>query len=102
MARGVRRVLEDLPGWYAVPDLLEVPPVPARHAVAFDLGGVVPFATRLPVVLAAAGGWQDTRLLLPNGGWRDLLTGDRFVSDVAGLPVGPALARLPVALLTRD
>jgi (1->4)-alpha-D-glucan 1-alpha-D-glucosylmutase len=58
-------------------------------------------ATRLPLGLAATG-WGDTALHLPNGPWRDLLTGERFVSDVAGIAADALLSRLPVALLVRD
>jgi (1->4)-alpha-D-glucan 1-alpha-D-glucosylmutase len=74
----------------------------AGHVVAFDRGGAVAVATRLPVGLAARGGWGDTALRLPTGAWRDLLTGERGVSDADGLPVGALLSRLPVALLVRD
>ena len=47
-------------------------PVPAHgpaggHAVAFDRGGAIAVATRLPLGLAAAGGWGDTRSSLPVG-----------------------------------
>ncbi len=77
----------------------------AECVVAFDRGsaeqdGVVVVATRLPARLAAAG-WGDTALQLPTGAWRDLLTGERFVSDVAGLAADVLLARLPVAVLVR-
>ena len=58
-------------------------------------------ATRLPVRLAGDG-WGDTALQLPTGAWRDLLTGERVVSDVAGVAADALLARLPVALLVRD
>jgi (1->4)-alpha-D-glucan 1-alpha-D-glucosylmutase len=76
--------------------------------VAFDRGGdaegqgAVTVATRLPAGLAARGGWGDTAVQLPNGAWRDLLTGERHVSDVTGIPLDRLLARLPVALLVRD
>jgi (1->4)-alpha-D-glucan 1-alpha-D-glucosylmutase len=73
----------------------------ADHVIAFDRGGAVTVATRLPVGLAARG-WGDTALHLPNGAWRDLLTGERFVSDAAGVAAETLLARLPVALLVRD
>ncbi len=66
----------------------------ADHLVAFDRGGAVTVATRLPVGLAAAGGWRDTRLELPPGRWRDLLTGRPAVPGVAEL-----LSVYPVALL---
>jgi (1->4)-alpha-D-glucan 1-alpha-D-glucosylmutase len=73
----------------------------ADSVVAFDRGGVVTVATRLPVRLARTG-WGDTGLQLPTGAWRDLLTGTRVVSDAAGAPLGEVLAQLPVALLVRD
>ena len=73
----------------------------ADHVVAFDRGGVVPVATRLPAALAATG-WGDTAVQLSTGAWRDLLTGERFVSTAAGIPLYALLGRLPVALLVRD
>jgi (1->4)-alpha-D-glucan 1-alpha-D-glucosylmutase len=69
--------------------------------VAFDRGGAVTVATRLPVGLSASG-WGDTALRLPTGAWRDLLSGSRAVSTADGAPVADALAALPVALLVRD
>ena len=51
---------------------------------------------------AAADGWGRTRLQLPIGAWRDLLTGARVVSDADGARLAQLLDRLPVALLTRD
>jgi (1->4)-alpha-D-glucan 1-alpha-D-glucosylmutase len=38
----------------------------AEHAVAFDRGGVVAVATRLPVKLARRPGWATTTLTLPH------------------------------------
>jgi (1->4)-alpha-D-glucan 1-alpha-D-glucosylmutase len=73
----------------------------ADHVVAFDRGGAVPVATRLPARLAAEG-WGDTAVELPTGAWRDHLTGARVVSDAGGVRVGELLDRLPVALLVRD
>jgi (1->4)-alpha-D-glucan 1-alpha-D-glucosylmutase len=68
------------------------------HAIAFLRGeDVATVATRLPVRLAKAGGWDDTEIGLPGDGWRDLLTG-RAVSDVR---LATLLDRLPVALLVR-
>ena len=46
----------------------------AQHAVAFERRGVIAVATRLPVGLAARGGWGDTILPLPDGSWTDALT----------------------------
>jgi (1->4)-alpha-D-glucan 1-alpha-D-glucosylmutase len=93
-------------------------PVPAQgpaaaHAVAFARGtpailgpgrhasGMVAVATRLPVGLAAHGGWADTVLPLPEGAadWHDILT-DTPV-DGAAPALGTLLARYPVALLVR-
>ncbi|MGY1638288.1 malto-oligosyltrehalose synthase [Geodermatophilus sp. SYSU D00742] len=101
------RARRDHPEWFAGYRPVEVTGSAADHVVAFDRGsgeqgGAVTVATRLPVGLAAAEGWGDTALQVPNGAWRDLLTGGRFVSDAGGMPVGAVLERLPVALLVRD
>ncbi|MGY1707640.1 malto-oligosyltrehalose synthase [Geodermatophilus sp. SYSU D00697] len=96
------RARREHPEWFTGYEPVAATGTAADHLVAFDRGGAVTVATRLPVGLAAAGGWGDTALQLPNGAWRDLFTGGRYVSDAAGLPVGAALERLPVALLVRD
>ncbi|WP_428965565.1 malto-oligosyltrehalose synthase [Micromonospora fluostatini] len=67
------------------------------HAVAFDRGGALAVATRLPLGLARAGGWRDTSLTLPVHEMTDLFTG-RVYSDPQ-VPVADLLATLPVALL---
>ena len=66
----------------------------AEHAVGFERRGVLAVATRLPVGLAARGGWGDTALPLPEGSWTDVLTGAPAQPRLADL-----LARYPVALL---
>ena len=50
----------------------------AEHVLAFDRGGAVTVVTRLPLGLAARGGWGDTVLCLPGGprGVSDLLGGE--------------------------
>lgn len=68
----------------------------ASHAVAYDRGGAITVVTRLPVGLAAAGGWGDTTLDLPPGTWHDVLTGLDTDGRLADL-----LAVHPVALLVR-
>jgi malto-oligosyltrehalose synthase/malto-oligosyltrehalose trehalohydrolase len=73
----------------------------ADHVVAFDRGGVIAVATRLPVGLAAKGGWGDTRLPVPSGVWVDQLTGRRLRSE-DGVELAALLADYPVALLVRD
>ncbi|GAA4368774.1 malto-oligosyltrehalose synthase [Nocardioides caricicola] len=77
-------------------------PVPARgpaagHVLAFDRGGAITVATRMPVGLAAAGGWGDTALDLPPGRWHDVLTGASTTGRLADL-----LATHPVALLVEE
>jgi (1->4)-alpha-D-glucan 1-alpha-D-glucosylmutase len=70
------------------------------HLFAFDRGGAVTVATRLPAGLAAVGGWRDTALELPAGSWIDALTGRAVPGGVT--VVGELLDRYPVALLTRE
>jgi (1->4)-alpha-D-glucan 1-alpha-D-glucosylmutase len=88
------------------PELFErYAPLPAfgarsGHLVAVDRGGAVPLATRLPVGLAAAGGWGDTTVLLPGGPYSDALTGRGF--DGGETPVAELFADYPVALLLRE
>jgi (1->4)-alpha-D-glucan 1-alpha-D-glucosylmutase len=94
------RARRDSPEWFAGYQPVEVTGSAAKHLVAFDRGGVVVVATRLPAGLAAEG-WGDTALQLPNGAWRDLFTGERVVSDIAGVAADALLTRLPVALLVR-
>ncbi|HEX8509231.1 MAG TPA: malto-oligosyltrehalose synthase, partial [Propionibacteriaceae bacterium] len=70
----------------------------ADHLLAYDRGGVIAVATRLPVGLAAAGGWGETVLPL-NADVRDELTGTTFSGEVR---VADLLAHYPVALLVKD
>jgi (1->4)-alpha-D-glucan 1-alpha-D-glucosylmutase len=82
-------------------------PLPAQgpaagHAVAFARSAsLVAVATRLPVGLAARGGWGDTVLPLPEGttDWHDVIT-DTPV-DGAAPRMADVLGRYPVALLVR-
>jgi (1->4)-alpha-D-glucan 1-alpha-D-glucosylmutase len=67
----------------------------ADHAIAYDRGGAIAVATRLPVALARGGGWRDTTLTL-QARYRDMLTGREFGGDV---PLAELLDRYPVALL---
>ena len=70
----------------------------ADHLLAFDRGGVVALATRLPLGLASRGGWGDTTVDLPGGVLVDLLTGRRF--DGGPVRVADLLETYPVALVT--
>jgi (1->4)-alpha-D-glucan 1-alpha-D-glucosylmutase len=68
------------------------------HVVAFDRGGAVSVATRLPVTLERDGGWRDT-VLDVGGAATDVLTGQSVGGTV---PLADLLATYPVALLVRD
>ena len=70
-----------------------------EHLVAFDRGGAITLATRLPAGLSAAGGWGDTTLTLPPGQYRDAFTGSRHTDE---LSVADALGQYPVALLLSE
>ena len=67
-----------------------------RHVVAFDRGGALTVATRLPVALAEQGGWGDTVLSLP-ADRTDVLTGRTFPTGLTAL--SDLLSTYPVALL---
>jgi (1->4)-alpha-D-glucan 1-alpha-D-glucosylmutase len=69
------------------------------HVVAFDRGGAIAVATRLPRTLRRAGGWQDTAIEPAGDRLVDVLTGRQFAAG-GGIPVAELLARYPVALLT--
>jgi (1->4)-alpha-D-glucan 1-alpha-D-glucosylmutase len=72
----------------------------ADHVVAYDRGGAIAVATRLPVGLSLRGGWDDTYLGLPASSPR---FGDSFTGEVYSgprVPMADLLDRYPVALLT--
>lgn len=69
----------------------------ARHGIAFDRGGAVTVATRLPVALDREGGWRDTVVVLPHRPVVDAITGARY--DGGEVPLARLLERYPVALL---
>jgi (1->4)-alpha-D-glucan 1-alpha-D-glucosylmutase len=70
----------------------------ADHVLAFDRGGALTVATRLPFGLAERG-WGETALPLPEGRWADLLTGREYAGDAA---LDELLSDYPVALLIRE
>ena len=73
----------------------------AAHVTAFRRGGrAVTVVTRLPVSLRRVGGWGDTVLRLPGGGYADLLTG--AVHRGGAVPLTELTGRLPVALLVPE
>jgi (1->4)-alpha-D-glucan 1-alpha-D-glucosylmutase len=69
----------------------------ADHVLAFDRGGAVTVATRLPVGLDRRGGFADTTIAL-DADYVDELTGAAYAGTVG---VRTLLSRYPVALLVR-
>jgi malto-oligosyltrehalose synthase len=94
------------PDWFTGPSAGYTPVTadgPAQdHVIAFARGrgeGAITVATRLPVGLRTSGGWAGTVLPVPNGDWRDVLTGAAYRGPL--LKLADLTARLPVALLER-
>ncbi len=71
----------------------------AEHVVAFDTGGVITVATRLPVGLTQKGGWGDTTIDLPLGRYRDAISGAVIHAEGTSLLASEVFAAGPVALL---
>ncbi len=95
------RLRRDRPEAFSMYRPAEVAGSARAHAVAFDRGGVVALATRLPVGLRERGGWAETVLLGPATSVTDAVTGRRYKS-AAALSVAEVLAEYPVAVLVRD
>jgi len=74
----------------------------ADHVLAFDRGGAITVATRLPAGLAARGGWGETELHLPPGHWRDVLTGRAVETSEGRARLATLLGAYPVALLAKE
>jgi (1->4)-alpha-D-glucan 1-alpha-D-glucosylmutase len=70
-----------------------------QNLVAFDRGGSITLATRLPAGLSVAGGWGGTTLHLPPGRYHDVFTGSSCAGE---LLVADALSQYPVALLLTE
>jgi (1->4)-alpha-D-glucan 1-alpha-D-glucosylmutase len=69
----------------------------AGHLVAFDRGGAITLATRLPIALERRGGWGDTVVAVPGRPMTDVLTGRSHPGGL--LRVADILDTYPVALL---
>ncbi len=69
----------------------------AAHVIAFDRGGAITVATRLPVGLETGGGWGSTIITLPEGELVDHVSGRRL--DGGRVSVAALLADYPVAIL---
>ncbi|KJC63356.1 malto-oligosyltrehalose synthase [Agreia bicolorata] len=68
----------------------------ASHVIAFDRGGAITIATRLPWSLAQADGWGSTQITIERDSV-DVLTGRQV--DAGPVSLSELLADLPVALL---
>ncbi|MEU8813257.1 malto-oligosyltrehalose synthase [Actinoplanes sp. NPDC048796] len=71
-----------------------------EHALAFDRGGAVAVATRLPVGLSRHGGWSDTTLSLDGHSWLEVFTNTSYGGNK--LQVSELLRTYPVALLVKE
>jgi (1->4)-alpha-D-glucan 1-alpha-D-glucosylmutase len=93
----VLRLRRDWPDLFTGYEPVTATGAATEHAVAFDRGGVITVATRLPVRLDRSGGWRDTAL--PDlGAVTNVLTGRRHQGEIG---LAELLAELPVALLVR-
>ena len=93
------RLRRDRPALFTSYDALTATGPAAGHVIAFDRGGAVTVATRLPVGLAARGGWDGTALALPEGTWADAVTGRTFSGDA---PLAHVVAEHPAAILVHQ
>ncbi len=99
------RLRREHPEWFTGPDAVYVPVATTTgNAIAFGRGAggdvrVVAVATRLAVSLDAYGGWREHTVALPEGTWRDELTGREV--EGGSVRLADLLDPLPVALLTR-
>ncbi|ROR96608.1 maltooligosyl trehalose synthase [Salana multivorans] len=80
-------------------------PTSTGHAIAFarTLDGdsrVCTVVTRLPVALAAAGGWGEASVVLPDGRWRDVVS-DRL-HDGGATRLADLLGDSPAVVLAAD
>jgi (1->4)-alpha-D-glucan 1-alpha-D-glucosylmutase len=96
VTRQALRARRDHPEWFATYRPLQVGGPLDPHVVAFDRGGAITVATRLPVGLERQGGWGDAGLALPDGLYRDALTGAGHRGRIL---LADVLAHYPVALL---
>jgi (1->4)-alpha-D-glucan 1-alpha-D-glucosylmutase len=69
----------------------------AQHVIGFDRGGAITLATRMPVALAAAGGWGDTRVMLSGHALVDVISGRTHAGGI--VPLADLFEKYPVALL---
>jgi (1->4)-alpha-D-glucan 1-alpha-D-glucosylmutase len=104
LTRAALRLRAEHPEWFGESATYEprwARGVAAEHCVAYARSGaVITAVTRLSLRLAERGGWRGTALPLPEGAWRDVLTG-HAVEGGGAHPVAELFADAPVALLVR-
>jgi (1->4)-alpha-D-glucan 1-alpha-D-glucosylmutase len=71
-----------------------------ENVLAFDRGGVVAVATRMPVGLSRHCGWGDTSVTLDGHSWMEVFTNTSYGGS--RLAVAELLRTYPVALLVKD
>jgi (1->4)-alpha-D-glucan 1-alpha-D-glucosylmutase len=98
VTRQALRLRRSRPDWFIDYRAVEASGLFQDHLIGFDRGGAITLATRLPVGLAAAGGWRQTTVEIP-APYSDVLTGRRWSGTVA---VEDLLASYPVALLAPE
>jgi (1->4)-alpha-D-glucan 1-alpha-D-glucosylmutase len=96
LTRQALRARRDHPECFVTYRPLRAPEPVDTHVVAFDRGGAITVATRLPVGLERRGGWEDATMTLPDGAYRDALTQSPHEGSVR---LARLLDRYPVALL---
>jgi (1->4)-alpha-D-glucan 1-alpha-D-glucosylmutase len=101
------RLRRDHPGWFVGEQATYAGLAGGSpHVVALARGdadgpAVLAAVTRAAGTLAESGGWGDARLSVPEGTWRDVLTGADVRAGADGVPLADLLTTLPVALLER-
>jgi (1->4)-alpha-D-glucan 1-alpha-D-glucosylmutase len=90
------RLRREHPDWFMTPDTYRALDAGPR-ALAFERSGQVVTVVPLRAVDTTAHGWGDDAVALPDGAWRNVLTGER----VTGYRLADLLADFPVALLVR-
>ncbi len=95
----LRRERPECFGAEAAYTLLEVDGAKQDHVIAYLRGNAV--ATVVPrLIVKLAGAWKDTTVRLPEGRWKNWMTG--AVVDGGSVPARTLLKDFPVALLARE
>jgi (1->4)-alpha-D-glucan 1-alpha-D-glucosylmutase len=95
ITRQTLRLRRDRPDWFTSYRGVAARGPAQDHLIGFDRGGAITLATRLPVGLAATGGWRQTTVEV-SAPRIDVLTGRRWSGTIA---VDDLLTSYPVALL---